>query len=79
MHGESIAAEQLEAEAKAWTAALKPSCTVITAGRQATTALQIAIAMAAILLLNRRHWLQYAIFGLAGLGSLLGLMALLQF
>ena len=42
---------------------------------QATTALQIAIAMAAIALLTRRHWLEKAVFALSGVGLLLGALA----
>src|SRR4029453_3569233 len=42
---------------------------------QATTALQIAIAMAAIALLTKRDWLQYAMYGVAALGGGLGLLA----
>jgi hypothetical protein len=43
---------------------------------QATTALQIAIALGAIALLSRRVWLQWAMFGVAGIGLALGGMAL---
>jgi Na+/glutamate symporter len=42
---------------------------------QATTALQIAIAMAAIALLTRRRWLEYGVFALSGLGVVLGALA----
>ena len=42
---------------------------------QATTALQISIAMAAIALLTRRKWLEYGVFVLSGLGVVLGLLA----
>lgn len=41
----------------------------------ATTAIQIAIALAAITLLTRRTWMQYASFGVAGIGIILGLAA----
>jgi hypothetical protein len=39
---------------------------------QATTALQISIALAAIALLTKRKWLEYMVFGLAGVGVVLG-------
>ena len=42
---------------------------------QATTVLQIAIAMAAIALLTRRRWLEKAVFGLSGLGVVVGAFA----
>ena len=45
---------------------------------QATTALQISIALAAIALLTRRKWLEWGMFGVAGLGVLLGAAALMH-
>ncbi len=45
---------------------------------QATTALQISIAMAAIALLTRRRWLEKAVFGMSGLGVVLGVLAYLH-
>ena len=45
---------------------------------QATTALQIAIAMAAIALLTRRRWLEKAVFVMAGIGLVVGVFAYLQ-
>ena len=45
---------------------------------QATTALQISIALAAIALLTRRKWLQYGMYGVAALGVALGGLAMLH-
>ena len=47
---------------------------------QATTMLQVAIALAAIApaLLTRRDWMEYAMFGLASIGLVLGGMAYLH-
>ena len=42
---------------------------------QATTALQIAIAMAAIALLTKRKWLEKAVFVMSGLGLIVGIVA----
>ncbi len=42
---------------------------------QATTALQIAIALAAIALLTKRRWLSHGIYVVAGLGAALGVAA----
>jgi hypothetical protein len=42
---------------------------------QATTALQIAIALSAIALLSRRTWLQRGVYGVAGVGVALGVLA----
>jgi hypothetical protein len=45
---------------------------------QATTVLQISIAMAAIALLTKRHWLLYGVYGLGAAGTALGLYSWLQ-
>lgn len=45
---------------------------------QATTALQIAIAMAAIALLTRRRWLEKAVFIMSGVGLVVGVLAFLH-
>ncbi len=45
---------------------------------QATTALQISIAMAAIALLTRSRRLQFGVYGLAGIGVALGVLAWLH-
>ena len=42
---------------------------------QATTVLQIAIAMAAIALLTKRRWLEKAVFVVSGVGLIVGLLA----
>lgn len=45
---------------------------------QATTVLQVAIALAAIALLTRRKWLERAMYGVAGCGVLIGVLAALH-
>jgi len=45
---------------------------------QATTALQISIAMAAIALLTRRRWLEWATLGVATVGVVTGVAAFLH-
>ena len=45
---------------------------------QATTALQVSIALAAIALLTKKKWLEYGMFGVAGLGVVVGGMAFLH-
>ncbi len=42
---------------------------------QATTTLQVAIALAAIALLTRKKWLEWGMFGVAGVGLALGGLA----
>ena len=45
---------------------------------QATTALQIAIAMAAMALLTRRRWLETGVFIMSGIGLVVGVLAYLH-
>ncbi|MEY3721800.1 MAG: hypothetical protein RL618_2319 [Pseudomonadota bacterium] len=45
---------------------------------QATTAIQVSIALAAIALLTRRRGMELAMYGLAGFGVVLGVMAYLH-
>lgn len=46
---------------------------------QATTALQVAIALAAMALLTRKRWLEWGMFALAGVGLVIGGAAVLHF
>ena len=45
---------------------------------QATTVLQVSIALAAIALLTKKRWLEYAMFVLAAVGLLTGALAALH-
>jgi hypothetical protein len=45
---------------------------------QATTALQVSIALAAIALLTRKKWLEWGMFGVAGIGVAIGTLAILH-
>jgi hypothetical protein len=71
-------AEKLEAEAKAWDERSDEQMHQHHRWAQATTALQISIALAAIALLTRRKWLEYGMFGVAGIGVVLGALAALH-
>jgi SHS2 domain-containing protein len=71
-------AEKLEAEAKAWDEQSDAQMHQHHRWAQATTALQISIALAAIALLTRRKWLEYGMFGVAGIGVVLGAAAALH-
>ena len=73
-----LAAEKLEAEAKAWDDRSGEQMHQHHRWAQATTALQVAIAMAAIALLTRRKWLEYGVFALSGIGVALGALAWLH-
>jgi hypothetical protein len=72
------AAQKLESESQEWDQRSDEAMHRHHRWAQATTALQIAIAMAAIALLTRRSWLQYAMYGVAALGGALGVLALLH-
>ncbi len=45
---------------------------------QATTVLQISIALAAIALLTRRKWLEWGMFAAGGIGVAIGILAMLH-
>ncbi|MBL8311163.1 MAG: DUF4337 domain-containing protein [Burkholderiales bacterium] len=68
-------AEKLEDEAKAWDKKSDDEMHQHHRWAQATTALQIAIALAAIALLTKRRWLEYGVYGVAGLGVVVGTLA----
>jgi Na+/glutamate symporter len=72
------AAEKLEAQAKEWDDKSAEQMHQHHRWAQATTALQIAIAMAAIALLTKRKWLEYAVFGVSAVGLGLGILAWLH-
>ena len=46
---------------------------------QAMTALQVAISLAAITLLTRRRWMEWAALGVAGAGCAMGLLTAIQY
>ena len=73
-----VAAEKLEAESKDWDRKSDEQIHLHHRWAQATTALQISIALAAIALLTRRKWLQWGMMGVAGLGLALGGAAILH-
>jgi hypothetical protein len=71
-----LAAEKLDADSAEWDHRSDEQMHLHHRWAQATTALQISIALAAIALLTRRRWLEYGVYGVAGLGALLGVAAL---
>jgi ABC-type multidrug transport system fused ATPase/permease subunit len=72
------AAERLEGEAKNWDAKSDAEIHLHHRWAQATTGLQIAIALSAIALLTRKKWLLWGVYGVAGLGAVLGGLAVAQ-
>lgn len=71
-------AEKLEAEAKRWDAQSDAQMHEHHRWAQATTALQVAIALAAIALLTRKKWLEVGMYGVAAVGLGVGLLAFLH-
>lgn len=69
-------AEKLEADSVTWDKASDEQMHQHHRWAQATTVLQVSIALAAIALLTRKKWLEYGMLGMAGLGGALGVMAL---
>ena len=72
------AAEKLEAQAVAWDKSSDAQIHQHHRWAQATTVLQVSIALAAIALLTRKKWVEYGMFGLAGIGVVLGALAALH-
>jgi hypothetical protein len=73
-----LAAEKLEAESTAFDKRSESEMHVHHRWAQATTALQISIALAAMALLTKRKWLQWGMYGVASLGLALGAAAALH-
>ncbi|WP_309678469.1 DUF4337 domain-containing protein [Polaromonas sp.] len=73
-----LAAEKLESEATTWDKSSDEQMHQHHRWAQATTVLQVSIALAAIALLTRKRWLEYGMFALAGVGLILGILALLH-
>ena len=71
-------AEALEAESHEWDEKSEAQMHEHHRWAQATTLLQIAIALAAIALLTSRKWLEYAVLGVSLGGILLGVAAYLH-
>lgn len=71
-------AEKLEAEAKEWDKKSGEEMHQHHRWAQATTALQIAIALAAIALLTKRRWVEYGMYSVAGVGLAVGALAVLH-
>jgi hypothetical protein len=71
-------ADGLEAEAKAWDQKSDEQMHQHHRWAQATTALQVSIALAAIALLTRKKWLEYAMFAAGGVGMAVGVAAALH-
>ena len=74
-----LAAEKLEVESKDWDDRSAEQMHQHHHWAQATTVLQIAIAMAAIALLTKKRWLEKLVFGASAVGIVLGVLAWLHY
>ena len=73
-----VVAEKLEAEASEWDKKSDEQMHQHHRWAQATTALQVAIALAAIALLTKKKWLEYGMYGVAAVGLGVGVLAFLH-
>lgn len=71
-------ARKLEAKATEWDERSEVQMHQHHRWAQATTVLQVSIALAAIALLTRKKWLEWAMFGAAGVGVAIGVLAILH-
>jgi Na+/glutamate symporter len=71
-------AELLEAESRTWDEQSDQQMHQHHRWAQATTALQVSIALAAIALLTRKKWLKGAMYGVGGIGVAVGALAALH-
>jgi Na+/glutamate symporter len=73
-----VVADKLEADATAWDQQSDQQMHQHHRWAQSTTVLQVSIALAAIALLTKKKWLEYAMFAAGGLGLLVGVLAALH-
>ncbi len=73
-----IKAEELEKESLAWDDRSESQMHQHHRWAQATTSIQVSIALAAIALLTRRRWMEFMMYGAAAIGLGLGAMAYLH-
>ena len=71
-------ARKLEAQATDWDKRSDEQMHQHHRWAQATTVLQVSIALAAIALLTRKKWLEYGMFAVAGVGMVVGVLAMLH-
>ena len=73
-----LVADKLEADGAQWDKQSDEQMHQHHRWAQATTVLQVAIAMAAIALLTKKKWLEYAMFGAGAAGFVIGILAALH-
>ena len=72
-------ANKLDAESAEWDKRSAEQMHLHHRWAQATTALQVSIALAAIALLTRKKWLEWGMFGVGAIGIAIGALAALHF
>ncbi len=70
-----VAAESIESQAKQWDTKSDEQMHQHHRWAQATTTLQVSIALAAIALLTRKKWLEWGMFGMGVIGIVVGVLA----
>jgi Na+/glutamate symporter len=70
-----VVADKLEAEATEWNHKSDPQIHQHHRWAQSTTVLQVCIALAAIALLTKKRWLEYAMFVAGAAGLVVGVLA----
>jgi Na+/glutamate symporter len=73
-----VVADGLEAEAEQWNKQSDEQMHQHHRWAQSTTVLQVSIALAAIALLTKKKWLEYAMFGAGAVGLVVGALAALH-
>jgi hypothetical protein len=73
-----LVAKELEKESLDWDEKSEQQMHQHHRWAQATTALQVSIALAAMALLTRRKWLEWGMLGVAGIGVVVGALAALH-
>ena len=73
-----VQAEAIEKESRDWDQKSDGQMHLHHRWAQATTTLQVAIALAAIALLTRKKWLEWAMFGVGAVGLGVGALAMLH-
>jgi hypothetical protein len=73
-----VVADKLEADATVWDKQSDDQMHQHHRWAQSTTVLQVSIALAAIALLTKKKWLEYAMFAAGGVGLIVGILASLH-
>ena len=73
-----LVADKLEADATEWDKKSDDQMHEHHRWAQSTTVLQVCIALAAIALLTKKKWLEYAMFAAGGIGLIVGILASLH-